>query len=445
MSTRNKELLLLFPAILLTTIGFATVYIRRSEDIGWVSLSYGAIFLGLFGLVHVARRLLVPRADPYLLPITALLSTLGILMIYRLKPELALQQAVWLVVGLVTFVGVLVGARHYRRLVQYKYIVGLAGLALLLFTILFAREIGGARLWVRFGGVGFQPPEFAKLLLVIFFAAYLCDMRELLAVSTHRVLGLALPPFRYLAPLLTIWGLSLAMMIFMKDLGTSLLFFAALLAVMYVATDRLFYVVAGMGLFSGGAYVLYQIFPHVQTRVDVWLDPWADPTGKGYQILQSLFALAAGGLFGRGLGNGYLLLQSGATIIPALETDFIFSAIGEELGLAGSAAIVLLYLIFVFRGLRIALRSRDQFSRLLAIGLTTVFGLQAFLIMGGVTKLIPLTGITLPFVSYGGSSIVANFALLALLLLVSDASTRDEVDVPETAGSPAAGARGGTT
>ena len=445
MSTRNKELLLLFPAILLTTIGFATVYIRRSEDLDWASLSYGAIFLGLFGLAHVARRLLVPSADPYLLPITALLSTLGILMIYRLKPELALQQAIWLVVGLVTFVLVLVGARRYRRLVRYKYIVGLAGLTLLLFTILFAREIGGARLWVRFAGVGFQPPEFAKLLLVIFFAAYLCDMRELLAVSTHRVLGLALPPFRYLAPLLTIWGLSLAMMIFMKDLGTSLLFFGALLAVMYVATDRLFYVVLGMGLFAGGAFLLYQIFPHVQTRVDIWLDPWADPTGKGYQILQSLFALAAGGLFGRGLGDGYLLLQSGATIIPALETDFIFSAIGEELGLAGSAAIVLLYLIFVFRGLRMALRSRDQFSRLLAAGLTSIFGLQAFIIMGGVTKLIPLTGITLPFVSYGGSSIVANFALLALLLLVRDASAQDEVEVPEKIGaSPAAVAREGT-
>jgi cell division protein FtsW (lipid II flippase) len=225
-------------------------------------------------------------------------------------------------------------------------------------------------------------------------------------------------------------------MIFMKDLGTSLLFFGALLAVMYVATDRLFYVVFGMGLFAGGAFLLYQIFPHVQTRVDIWLDPWADPLGKGYQILQSLFALAAGGLFGRGLGNGYLLLQSGATIIPALETDFIFSAIGEELGLAGSAAIVLLYLIFVFRGLRIALRSRDEFSRLLAAGLTTIFGLQAFLIMGGVTKLIPLTGITLPFVSYGGSSIVANFALLALLLLVSDASAREDVQVLEKAGVP---------
>jgi cell division protein FtsW (lipid II flippase) len=196
----------------------------------------------------------------------------------------------------------------------------------------------------------------------------------------------------------------------------------------------MFYVVFGAGLFAGGAFLLYQIFPHVQTRVDIWLDPWADPLGKGYQILQSLFALAAGGLFGRGLGNGYLLLQSGATIIPALETDFIFSAIGEELGLAGSAAIVLLYLIFVFRGLRIALRSRDEFSRLLAAGLTTIFGLQAFLIMGGVTKLIPLTGITLPFVSYGGSSIVANFALLALLLLVSDASARENVQVPEKAG-----------
>jgi cell division protein FtsW (lipid II flippase) len=411
--------------MLLTTIGFATVYVRGSDALEAASLAYGAVFLGLFGLVHVARRLLVPMADSYLLPITALLSSLGILMIYRINEQRAMQQALWLVVGLVVFVAVLAVFRDYRALRRYKYLIGLLGVALLLFTALFGREVYGARLWFSVAGVNFQLGEVAKLLLVIFFAAYLTEVRELLAVSTRRFLGIKVPPFRYLAPLLSIWALSLALMIFMKDLGTGLLFFGALLALLYVATDRLLYVTVGVGLFAAGAAVLYQLFPHVQQRVDIWIDPWADPTGVGYQIVQSLFALAAGGLFGRGLGEGYLLLQSGRTIIPALETDFIFSAIGEELGFLGAVAIVLLYLIFVYRGIRIAVAARDDFSRLLAVGLTTIFGFQAFLILGGVTKLIPLTGITLPFVSYGGSSIVANFALLALLLLASDGAARD--------------------
>jgi cell division protein FtsW (lipid II flippase) len=325
-----------------------------------------------------------------------------------------------LVVGLVAFLLVLAGARDLKWLPKYRYWIGGLGLLLLLFTAIFGREVYGARLWVSLGPISFQPAEFGKILLVMFFAAYLVDMRELLTVSTRRVLGVPLPPFRYLAPLLTIWALSLALMVFMKDLGTSLLFFGALLALLYVATGRFFYVLVGLTLFAIGAVGLYFIFPHVQLRVDVWLNPWADPTNRGYQIVQSLFALADGGLFGQGLGRGYLILQSGNTIIPNLETDFIFSAIGEELGLAGAVGIILLYTIFVYRGYRVAVRSRDDFSRLLAAGLTSIFALQAFLIMGGVIKLIPLTGITLPFVSYGGSSIVANFVLLALLLRASD-------------------------
>lgn len=425
MNTRNRELLFLLPVMVLTSVGFAMVWARQMERLEPASLAPGAVFLGLFGLVHVLRRLVAPHADPYLLPITALLSSLGILMIYRIDQQLARQQALWLVVGLVFFVFVLVVFRRYRRLAEYKYLIGLGGIALLVLTMVAGREVYGARLWIRLGPVGFQPPEFAKLLLVVFFAAYLDDVRELLTVSTRRFLGIALPPLRYLAPLLTLWGLGLLLMIFLKDLGTSLLFFCTLLALMYVATGRLLYVVVGLSLFAGGAVVLYHLFPHVQLRVDIWLDPWQDPLGRGYQVVQSLFAFAAGGLFGRGLGGGYLLSASGNTIIPALETDFIFSAIGEELGLAGAVAIILLYLIFVQRGLRIAVRAHDDFTRLLATGLTAVFGLQTFLILGGVTKLIPLTGITLPFVSYGGSSIVANFGLLALLLLASDGADRE--------------------
>jgi cell division protein FtsW (lipid II flippase) len=425
-STRNRELLFLLPAVMLIAVGYAMLWARQAERFELASLAPGAVFLGLFGLVHVCRRVIAPYADPYLLPITALLSSLGILMIYRIDPALARQQALWLMVGLVVFVFVLVGVRRYRRLADYKYLIGLAGLGLLVLTMVVGREVYGARLWIRMGPIGFQPPEFAKLFLVVFFAAYLDQVRELLTVSTRRILGIALPPFRYLAPLLTIWGLGLLLMIFLKDLGTSLLFFCTLLAIMYVATGRPLYVVVGLSLFAAGAAVLYQLFPHVQLRVDIWLDPWQDTLGRGYQIVQSLFAFAAGGLFGRGIGEGYLLTMGGATIIPALETDFIFAAIGEELGLFGAAALVLLYLIFVQRGLRVAVRARDDFTTLLATGLTVVFGLQTFLILGGVTKLIPLTGITLPFVSYGGSSIVANFGLLALLLLASDGAERGE-------------------
>jgi cell division protein FtsW (lipid II flippase) len=425
-STRNRELVFLIPALVLTTLGFALVYTQKSSTLTWSSLTYGALFLALFAIAHIGRRVLAPYADPYLLPVTALLSTLGILVIYRLNEKLALQQAMWLVVGLVAFLLVLVFVRDLKVLRDYRFVIGIAGLLLLLFTAIFGREINGARLWVAFGPVRFQPAEFGKILLVVFFAAYLVDIREALTVSTRRVLGVPLPPFRYLAPLLTIWVLSMVLMIFMKDLGTSLLFFGALLALLYVATGRFFYVVVGLVLFVAGAALLYFIFPHVQTRIDIWLDPWKDPSGKGYQIVQSLFALAAGGLFGRGLGQGYLIMQSGHTIIPALETDFIFSAIGEELGLVGAVGIILLFLIFTYRGFRIAARARDDFSRLLATGLTSIFALQAFLIMGGVIKLIPLTGITLPFVSYGGSSIVANFVLLALLLRTSDRVARDE-------------------
>jgi len=419
-SLRNRELVFLVPALVLTTLGFALVYTQKASVLTWTSLTYGALFIVLFLIAHTGVRVLASRADPYLLPVTALLSTLGLVLLYRLDEDLALKQAMWLVVGLVAFLLVLAVVRDLKWLAKYRYFIGGAGLLLLLFTAVFGREINGARLWVDLGPINLQPAEYGKVLLIVFFAAYLVDMREVLTVSTRRVLGIPLPPFRYLAPLLTIWALSMALMIFMKDLGTGLLFFGALLALLYAATGRFFYVFIGLTLFLVGAVGLYFLFPHVQVRVDIWLNPWADPTNKGYQIVQSLFALAEGGLFGRGLGQGYLVLPSGKTIIPYLETDFIFSAIGEELGLVGAVGIILLYMIFFYRSFRVAVRSRDDFSRLLAVGLTSIFALQAFLIMGGVIKLIPLTGITLPFVSYGGNSIVANFMLLALLLRASD-------------------------
>ena len=428
MSLRNRELVFLIPALFLSALGFILVYSNQAGNLTEYSVSYVVIFVVLFGIAHIGRRFLAVRADPYILPVTALLSTLGIVFIYRLDDELALKQAMWLVAGVAAFLVVLAFVRDMKLLARLRFPIGILGVLILLFTAAFGNTINGARLWVNIGPIGFQPGEFAKILLVIFFAAYLVDIREALTVSTRRVLGVPLPPLRYLAPLLIVWALSMALMVFMKDLGTSLLFFGALLALIYAATGRILYVLVGLLLFVAGAGILYLAFPHVQNRVDVWLDPWEDARGKGYQIVQSLFALAAGGLFGRGLGEGYLTLPSGQARIPYVETDFIFSAIGEELGLVGAVGIILLYLLFAYRGFRIATKAGDDFRRLLAAGLTSIFALQAFLIMGGVTKLIPLTGITLPFVSYGGSSIVANFVLVALLLRVSDRSAvRDEV------------------
>lgn len=439
MSLRNRELAFLLPALLVTTLGFALLHTYKSSQLDWYSLVYGGVFIGLFLVAHLGLRLFARESDPYLLPITALLSTLGILMIYRINEKLAREQALWLVVGLIAFLLVLAIVRNIKILQEFRFVIGLAGILLLFITAVVGSEVNGERLWLSIGSISFQPEEFAKILLMIFFAAYLVDIREALTVSTRRILGVALPPLRYMAPLLTIWALSLALMIFMKDLGTSLLFFGAMLALLYVATGRLLYVVAGVLLFLAGAAVLYQIFPVVQVRVDMWLNPWQDPAGKGYQITQSLFALASGGIFGRGLGQGYLTLASGKTIIPALQTDFIFSAIAEELGLVGAVGVILLYFMFVYRGFRTAVRALDDFSRLLAAGLTIIFGLQVFIIIGGVIRLIPLTGITLPFVSKGGSSIVANFILLALLLRLSDTVARQtaasrEIVAPDNGG-----------
>jgi cell division protein FtsW (lipid II flippase) len=447
-SLRNRELVFLIPALFLTTMGFALVYTDKAAEFHTRSLTYGVIFLVVFAIAHLGRRFLAVKADAYLLPVTALLSTLGIVFIYRLDEELALKQAIWLVAGVAAFLLVLASVRDMKLIFRLRFPIGILGVLVLFFTAVFGEEINGARLWVSIGSVGFQPGEFAKILLIVFFAAYLVDIREVLTVSTRRVLGVPLPPLRYLAPLLIIWALSMALMVFMKDLGTSLLFFGALLALLYAATGRVFYVLVGLLLFLLGAVVLYLIFPHVQTRVDIWLNPWDEAQGKGYQIVQSLFALAAGGVFGRGLGQGYLTLPSGQARIPYVETDFIFSAIGEELGLVGAVGIILLYLMFAHRGFRIATRAGDDFRRLLATGLTSIFALQAFLIMGGVTKLIPLTGITLPFVSYGGSSVVANFILVALLLRISDRSVAEEkkaaIGRPASAGRVVSGRKMGT-
>lgn len=422
---RNRELINFIPVVMLMMIGFASVYAARSAHMDASSLSYGLLFVGLFLAVHLLLRLAAPYADPYLLPLTALLSALGIMMIYRIDPDLAAAQTTWLLVGLGLLTAIVVLVRNYRKLDNYIYLLGVLGVIMLIVAIVFGHEINGARLWLKVGGFSIQPGEFSKVLITIFLAGYLNSNRELLSTSTWRVLRVPMPPLKYLGPLVTMWGMSFALLLLMNDLGSSLLFFGIFLAMIYVATGRLTYPVIGGLLFMGGAWLAYNLKPTVQIRVSTWLNPWQDVMDTGYQIAQSLFAIGDGGLFGTGLGKGYLLFANGDPIIPALHTDFIFSAIAEELGLAGATALIVLFMVFCYRAFKIAIDSDDGFSKLLAAGLASGFALQTFVILGGVMKLIPLTGITLPFVSYGGSSIVANFAALALLLLISNRTNKE--------------------
>ena len=383
--------------------------------------------MSLFVVAHAVLRLRLPNADPFLLPLGGLLSALGLTMIYRIDPELAFRQGLWIVVGVGVFAALVVFLKDYRELDKVKYILGVSAIVLLVMPALpyIGRTINGATLWVDFGGgIVFQPGELAKVLFVIFLAGYLRDNREMLSYGTAGQGRLPSP--KHLGPLLLIWGGAMLVLFQTRDLGGALLFFAIFLVMLYTATARWSFVAAGLALFLAGAYGLYQVIPHVQTRVGSWLDPWADPADTSYQLVQSLYAISSGGVFGSGLGNGVLLSPEGNPYIPFLETDFIFSAIAQELGLAGAAGVILLYLIFAYRGLRISMLASDGFSKLLAAGLTAAVSIQAFIIIGGVVGLIPLTGITLPFISYGGSSIVANFIVLALLLMVSDRVNRGE-------------------
>ncbi|MCI0689067.1 MAG: FtsW/RodA/SpoVE family cell cycle protein, partial [Sporichthyaceae bacterium] len=335
---------------------------------------------------------------------------------------LAPSQALWTVIGVGVFVAVVILIRDHRVLDRYRYTWLLAGVTLLVLPVfpLLGREINGARLWVKLGPFSGQPAEAAKLALVVFLAAYLAEHRELLATATYRVGPALLPEVKYFLPMVLAWGVSLFVLFFEKDLGSSLLFFGVFVALLYVATGRFSYVAVGLGLFSIGAVLAYNLFAHLRLRVAIWLDPWPlyerRPVGS-FQLVQGLFALATGGILGQGWNQGR------PDLIPFAATDFIFAAFGEELGLLGVTAMLLVYLLLVFRGLRVALAAADDFGKLLALGLVVSFGLQVFVIVGGVTRVIPLTGITLPFVSFGGSSLLANYALIALLCRISSAST----------------------
>ena len=416
----------------MTAVGFASVYIARQSVVSTASLTYAGLFFGLYVVAHLVVRYTVPFADPYLLPIVGLLTAVGLTEIYRLHPDDAFRQAGWIVVGVVLFTLALLLLRHdYRRLESYKYLFGLTAIGLLVLPILpvIGLTVNGARLWVHVGSLRFQPGELAKVMLIVFLAGYMREKREVLAQGRPKDWG----------PLLLIWAIAMLVLLETRDLGGGLLYFGIFLAMLYMATAKIGYVAAGLGLFLVGAIGVWRVTPHVRERVTIWLHPWTDhkvycplsghlelrQNCQSFQLVKSLYSIGNGQYGGTGLGKGTFRTVSGAPIIPDLNTDFIYSALAQELGLIGAAALLLVYMIFVLRGMRTSLLAQDGFSKLLAAGLTFGFALQTFIIVGGILRIIPLTGITLPFVSYGGSSVVANFLLVAGLLLVSNRANRE--------------------
>jgi cell division protein FtsW (lipid II flippase) len=431
-SNRNRELFYLVLVGILTGTGFAAVYIADNARISGASLTYAVFFFALYLAAHLVARLTVPHADPYVLPIAALLTAVGLTEIYRLGPSDAFKQATWVVVGVVVFALSLIGLRRdYRLLENYKYLFGLGAIALLFLPLLpkVGQTVNGARLWVHVGSLQFQPGELGKIALIVFLAAYLREKREVLAAGRLKDWG----------PLLVIWGAAMLILFVTDDLGSGLLFYGIFLGMLYVATARVTFIAVGIGLFLAGAVAVYQGTPHVRERVANWIHPWTThkvycPLSgqlelrqdcQSYQQVQALYSIAHGSMGGTGLGSGTFRNAAGGQIIPYLNTDFIYSALAQELGLIGASGLILLYMVFTLRGFRISLFAGDGFSKLLAAGLTFGFALQTFIIVGGILRVIPLTGITLPLVSYGGSSIVANFFVLAGLMLVSNRANRD--------------------
>jgi cell division protein FtsW (lipid II flippase) len=430
---RGTELVMLAFAAALVTGALILVEANQEQELTMQIVYLGLAYLTLFALAHLAVRRWAPYADPAMLPCVALLNGLGLVMIHRIDlavdDDKATRQVMWTAIALVLFVVALRFLPDHRTLAKYGYTFGLVGLvALVLPGVLpgfIAPPINGAKIWLNFGVFSIQPGEFAKILLMVFFAAFLVSKRDLFTIAGRQILGLDVPRARDLGPLLAAWAVSVSIMVLQRDLGSSLLFFGIVLVLLYVSTERAAWVVLGLVMFAGGAVVAWKFFTHVQTRVSNWIDPFATAQEDGYQIVQSLFGLGTGGIFGAGLGAGR------PEIVPEASTDFITAAIGEELGFVGLTALLLIYLIFAMRGLRSALAVRDTFGKLLGGGLAFAVAFQVFIVVGGVTKLIPMTGITAPFLSYGGSSLLANYILVALLLRISAAAR-----APKTAPKP---------
>ncbi|MFF4686279.1 FtsW/RodA/SpoVE family cell cycle protein [Streptomyces sp. NPDC001307] len=430
---RGIELALIVLAVLLSVYGYCAVGVARTGTVPPGAVAYGAGLGGLALLAHLAVRVRAPYADPLFLPIAVLLNGLGLILIYRLDLETPHHQAapaqlVWSTLGVGLFIAVVLVLRDHRSLQRYAYVCVAAALGLLALPILFP-AVNGARIWIRIAGFSIQPGEFAKVLLAVFYAAYLSANRNALAYTGRRLWRLQFPTGRVLGPIVTIWLLSVGVLVLERDLGTSLLFFGLFVVLLYVATGRTGWIAVGLLLAVLGAVAVGRMEPHVNQRIEDWLHPFATiEAGLGpNQLSQSLFAFAAGGLLGTGLGLGHSVL-----IGFAAKSDFILATAGEELGLAGLAAIFLLYALLVERGYRAGLALREPFGRLLAVGLASILALQVFVIAGGVTGLIPLTGMAMPFLAQGGSSVVTNWAIVALLIRVSD-SARSQYDGREAA------------
>ncbi|HWR44788.1 FtsW/RodA/SpoVE family cell cycle protein [Sporomusa sp.] len=417
--TKLSEFGLLVMAGLVLLNGYLAVSLANNQ-FSYQGLGVVACLILLWTVTALVIRRSSGCADPVLLPLAVFLASIGLTIILRLRPELFLPQALWMTAGLIAFTITVIVFRQAEVIAKYKYLCGITGIALLLITITFGVDIGGNKNWVILGPVRFQPSEFAKLFIIIFLAAYLSERQQLLTFATRHYGPFTLPHPRFIAPLLALWGLTMTMLIVQRDLGSALLYFGTTVTMAYMASGRLSYVFLALGLFCVGSTVCYWLFPHVQVRFDIWLNPWADPTGRAYQIVQSLFAFGSGGILGSGLTFGY------PNTIPEVHTDFIFAAIGEELGLAGAAAVIIAYILMVYRAFRTSLTSQTPFTMLLSGGLAILTALQVFLIIGGVTKFLPLTGITLPLISYGGSSMVSSFILLGMLFAVSEATVPNE-------------------
>lgn len=427
MSRRTTELLLLIAAAFPVTLLYALYVVNAGAVLSFQTLTVPLGLFAAFAAAHIGVRLFAPGADPALLPIVFALSGIGITFVTRLEPSASMGQIVYLFLGVALMVGTLAVVKNLEVVKRYKYVLGAAGIALLVLPMLIGTEIYGSKLWIKIGSFQFQPGEFAKVFIVLFLAGYLAENRELLSISNRTVLGVKLPRLRLLYPLFIVWGVCLLVVAFERDLGSALLFYTIFLIMLYVATGRVSYVLIGLVLLAVGAFGMYQIMGHVQVRVAIWLDPFKDAQNLGFQIVQALYSLADGGLLGVGIGKGL-----GGDTIPVVASDMIFAAIGEEMGLLGGAAVLLLFMLFAVRGLTTAARAKSDLAAFSAAGLTAAISFQAFTIVGGVTKLIPLTGVTLPFMSQGGSSLLASFVIVALLLRAGDEATGRSTEIANT-------------
>lgn len=410
----SKTFVLLLIDFGILFLGLGELSLRQYPNYDLTTYMWGGIAAaGAFAVQAVILKGKLCK-DKWLFPLVMFFSCIGIIMLGRLKPVLCVPQLRWLLIGMAVMVLVLMMAKYFEEILQYQYILGVVTLFVLCLSLLFGTEIGGSKNWLILGPIQVQPSEFGKILLVLFLSSYLSDHRQMLTEVKKKFLFLDLPPLRFIAPLLCIWGIAILMFVIQRDLGSALLFFCMAVGMTYMATGSKSYVFIALCFFGVGALLSYALFSHVQVRFNIWLDPWADPTGQAYQVVQSLFAFGAGGMWGTGFAHGQPLL------IPEVHTDFIFSAIGEEMGFLGCSAVMLGYMLFFYRGVKIALNCQRDLYMLSAAGFAVAFFLQAFIIIAGVTKFLPLTGITLPFISYGGSSMVSGFIMVGLLLALSN-------------------------